>query len=764
MARWMAGMFLALAAALLGNVVAPPAARAQETATVHGRVVAVDGAAAGSVQVVAVHAPSGAHYGNVADATGHYRIGGLAPGRYRIEVRAVGQQPRTPVTITLAAGELRVVDIALQTAPVPLEGVEVTAVGRDRFEESYAATRMEAEVDGATARTFNPANTYDALRLVPGVTYSSGNRFGKPARIRGASSWTTADVIEDFPSVREAGIGAEDGGFTADFGSTIPSIALAGVEVKKGSLGVLYGGGADGGVIVNQLRRGTPGGTLGGSIETSPMGETLYMADFGAAAESFDIYAAGKLLHGNYRDFVDERGRALAADDLTSGLVRAGWQPFSSGRLEVIGIVGEDRIRYSLPRRDDAATEIDESRALAPDLFRTTNRSGFYGATFDHAVSSDLGYEVGYSLFRQRAVRFSISEDRAHRDRPETSHTGFGNVYWNESLTQALDANLKAGFEWAHHRQAEEAQESEKMQTFQDRSAFLAGTLVLDEALTLSGGGRYIVADGEYRGKQSFWVHDLGAAYDFRPTGTRLIASRSTGYSRFKGFAYFFGDVEAAGGYDVARTATLEGSVEQRIPSPWGNGRFTATVFRLETDGIPIFAGSGAGGIITQDTEANGLELSADFPLGALEVAGSFSWQDAEVVATDHPEGLNVGSTAGWIPQYSAALAVAATPFPALDLSLMATYDDGRRRQTLEPLTDDISVATSHAFTRVNAAASWRLLPSVSLRLRLENILDEKDLGYSVQTVAADGSLTTTESVAVDPGRILFVGFDIRSR
>ncbi len=740
------------------------ALEAQTTATVTGMVTGEDGGIA-AAQVMAVPVDGDGRFGAVADDAGHYTIASLRPGVYRIEVQALGHDLASAGPIELSAGETEIVNLTLTTAPIALEGVEVTGVGREQFEETYAVTRVEASVTGGEATEFNPANSYDALRLVPGVTYASGNRFSSPIRIRGASSWTTASVIEDFPSVREAGIGAEDGGFTAGFGATIPGIALAGIEVKKGSLGVLYGGGADGGVVVNQLPRGTADGFFGASVETSPMGETLVMGDAGTATGAFDIYAAGKLLAGDYDDYGDERGRVLASDDLASGLLRAGWEPFDGGRFEFIGVAGRDQIYYDLPQRDDSDTEVDESVTLDPLNFRTRNTSGFYGATFDHAVSADLGYELGYSLFKQRALRFSITEDAAHRDRPETSNTAFGNVYLNGEPLGLFTSSVKAGFEWTHHRQAEEADGSTKNQTFEDRSVFLATTAEAGD-LTLSGGARHVLATDDFTQDQSFWLHDLGAAYDVDATGTRFVTSWSTGYSRFKGFAYFFGDVSEAGGYEVARTATVEGSIQQQIPSPWNvPGSVTATVFRLDTEGIPIFAGSGIDGVITQDTRATGLELAATYPLGTrASIAGSFSWQDSEVVATDHPNNVQVGNTKGWIPRNTAALALTANPLEALELSAFATYDAGRRRQTVDPVTDDISVATASAYTRLNASAKWQFLPSLGLRVRMENILDEEDLGYTVQTLAPDGSLTTEDTVAVDPGRIIFVGFEFRHR
>ncbi|MGH7481452.1 MAG: TonB-dependent receptor [Longimicrobiales bacterium] len=731
-------------------------AAAQQAATVRGRVLDESGAAIGSAQVVAESA-AGARVSTQADAEGRYAFVGLRPGSYRLLVEAVGYGTGPGVAVELGAGEVELVDLEVRADPVALAPVEV-AVSRGRFEATYAATRAETKVSEDLPADFNPANNYDVLRLVPGVSYlfGAGGRFGKPSRIRGASTWAIADVIEDFPSVREAGIGAEDGGFTADFGSTIPAIALAGIEVKKGSLGVLYGADADGGVIVNELKRGSgpPSGALW--LEASPLGEELYMADVGLGGGGFDLYAAGKLLDGDYDDIVDPAGRALSTDDLRSGLVRAGWTPSEDARLELIALRGRDRIRYTQPTRDDPATAVDESATLPHDRFRTTNESGFYGATFDHVVSRALGYELGYSLFQQHALRYSVTEERAHRDRPEETNTAFGNAYWNRDLAPGLEANLKGGFEWTRHVQEEDANDSEKEQTFTDRSVFLASTLGVGRGLTLSGGLRYVDATDDF-GDHTIWLHDLGGAYDVDGTGTRLVTSWSTGYSRNKGFAYFFGPIREAGGVEVTRNETVEASVEQRLPTPWASaGLLTATVFKMWNDGVPVFSGWGAETVYYEEQEVDGLELYVEYPLASVAaLTGSFTLLDTEIVATTHPDGVNVGSSGVRVPRYAGALAVSVTPTPVLDLSLIGTYDDGMRREILDSETDEVTVTTSESYTRLNVASDWRVAESVSLRLRVENLLDETDLGYSTQTLGPDGVWTFDESVARDPGRIL---------
>lgn len=722
---------------------------------IEGRVLDAEGSAMPAARVVA-EAAAGEIARAEVDERGRYRIGDLAADRYRVRVEGIGYVPPEPASVELGAGAVAEVNFRLSGSPIRLEGLDVAAVSRNRFEETYAATRAETEVSAETIRDFNPANAYDALRLVPGVSYlwGSGGRFGKPSRVRGGSTWAIADVIEDFPSVREAGIGAEDGGFTADFAATIPTIAISGVEVKKGSLGVLYGADADGGVIVNQLKRGS--GDPGGSVwlEASPLGEELYMADVGFGNDDVDFYAAGKLLDGDYDEFVDEVGRALSTDNLISGLVRAGWEPMANGRLEVTALRGRDRIQYTQPARKDPESL---------NLFRTTNNSGFYGATFDHAVSRELGYEVGYSHFRQHALRFSVTEDRAHRDRPEVSNTVFGNVYLNRDILPGLSSSLKTGFEWVDHVQEENANDSDKEQAFTDRSVFAASTLQIVRGLTLSGGLRYLDARDDFR-SHHLWLHDLGAAYEIEPTGTRVIASWSTGYSRNKGFAYFFGPIRDAGGVDLSENATVEGSVEQAVPSPWSrSGTVSATVFRMWNDGVPTFSGWGAGVVYYQDQQVDGLELALDYPLGtAAGLTGSFTWMDTEIVETTHPEGVNVGSSGVQVPRYTGALAVRLTPRNDLDLSLMSAFDDGMRREIVDTRTGEVAITHNQPYTRINFAADWRASERISLRLRAENLLDQTDLGFSTQTLGADGRWTLDESVAQDPGRILSLGVVLR--
>jgi outer membrane receptor for ferric coprogen and ferric-rhodotorulic acid len=115
---------------------------------------------------------------------------------------------------------------------------------RAEMERDLKQTKSVTGVSGQELQDFNPVNAFDALRVVPGVNYlfGSGTRNATPATIRGAAGTPTPKIIDDFPSIKLSGTGADraNTGFSNP-GISIPSIAIESVEVVRGSQGVLYG-------------------------------------------------------------------------------------------------------------------------------------------------------------------------------------------------------------------------------------------------------------------------------------------------------------------------------------------------------------------------------------------------------------------------------------------------------------------------------------------------------------------------------------------
>jgi outer membrane receptor protein involved in Fe transport len=97
---------------------------------VRGVVVADDGKpmAAAAVVVRGVGADSLVQRGALTSADGRFRIGGFAPGRYRVVVAYVGHlSGSVPVSLTSAAPDVDVGSIRMATAPVALKAIVVSA-------------------------------------------------------------------------------------------------------------------------------------------------------------------------------------------------------------------------------------------------------------------------------------------------------------------------------------------------------------------------------------------------------------------------------------------------------------------------------------------------------------------------------------------------------------------------------------------------------------------------------------------------------------
>lgn len=166
-----------LASALLAILLVPLAVAAQQDATLQGTL-------QGTVRDAATQRPlagisvtvSGGRSGTT-DATGSYRITGIAPGTRTVLFRWLGYAPRTD-TLVLAAGERRVLDAALRANPVLLGLVRVSGASRV------------------------PERTVDAPAAIVSV---------EPARVRDlAASGQVPMLVADLTGVRTAQAGLFD--------------------------------------------------------------------------------------------------------------------------------------------------------------------------------------------------------------------------------------------------------------------------------------------------------------------------------------------------------------------------------------------------------------------------------------------------------------------------------------------------------------------------------------------------------------------------
>lgn len=618
------------------------------------------------------------------------------------------------------------------------------------LEERADETRSRDSIRGQTARAFNPANAYDSLRLVPGVTFSGGTRYDSPSRIRGSSLWTTASAIEGLPPVRPTGNGTEDGGFNTGLGAIIPAVAIERINVAKGGLGVRYGGNVDGGVITTELQRGR--GATGGEVvyDYAPIREHLLMADVGGQSKQgrFDFYAAGKTLDANYDQVTTRFGEQQINQQLHSGLIRAGYQPSADTRLELIGVSGREEHDW----RDLAASN--------EDRLHTTNQTNYLALQAGHDVTpGEWGGNLGYTLYDREAERYNGSTDTVLRDRPQRTHTVFGDF----GRTLAFDN----GFRWSpelsaqhvDHEQREEAPGGEKEQNFSDASVAWSNTLALGKRWTFTGGLRHAWLDSD-GGEDEITVHELAAARTFVSTGTRVHLSHSTSYYRNKGFVFFasgaFGGDEIPGGLPVAETETTELGIRQDL-SLFAGGFARIALFDRTTQDAPNFGVFGAGELTFDTTEARGVEFNSELALtDRLRARLSYTHMETEIVDSSAATRDRIGDSALNAPENTAGLGLSWTATRRIRLSSIATYDSGYRQVDESP--SGVTVTESDAFVRWNAVAEWQPTERFSLALRGENLLDEQDLNFE-RTSSAGG---TIGEVAETPGRFLALNLQYR--
>jgi outer membrane receptor protein involved in Fe transport len=120
--------------------------------------------------------------GTVTDKTGAFRLDGLKPGRYCVEVSFVGYREKAVNGFDVAAGALLDIGrVDLEQRPVPVQGVEATA---ERPAISFEADKTV--IDVGKLPTASSGTAVDALQNVPAVKVDiEGN-----VTLRGSSTFT----------------------------------------------------------------------------------------------------------------------------------------------------------------------------------------------------------------------------------------------------------------------------------------------------------------------------------------------------------------------------------------------------------------------------------------------------------------------------------------------------------------------------------------------------------------------------------------------
>ena len=218
----------------------------QSGASVRGTVASAHGGAAIAGANVAVFEAGSRHVRSAVttDAGGRYRVAGLAPGIYRLEVRASGYRAARRCA-TLRAGRAEALHLVLDTAASRAEPT-VPASSRPREAACRAPTRDAPVVQPPARRPAVVTSSVGLLRSMAGVNLTQTGMDRRTVALRGINDTFSSDplvLVDDRP----AGLPALGANVYALM--PIQPVDLKRVDVVRGPAAAQYGPGAAGGVL-----------------------------------------------------------------------------------------------------------------------------------------------------------------------------------------------------------------------------------------------------------------------------------------------------------------------------------------------------------------------------------------------------------------------------------------------------------------------------------------------------------------------------------
>lgn len=697
---------------------------------------------------------------------GSFRFRGLRAGKYTLQIRAGGFETYNS-DVTLAAGGEEDVLVRLSVASLTT-AITVEAAAdeiRAQVDSDYSQNKSITEVEGQTVMQFNAVSNYDMLRLLPGVMTSAHggrDRFSLPTNIRGAAAWGTVETVDDYPAINITPVSAEDGGYTASFSSVVPSLALRKLSLATGGLGVTYGQAA-GGVVRSTIKQGSPGRPeTSVRMEGSGIGEGTVMAETGGGVRNFDYYIAGQSVIGEYGDAYDTFARPIQDLRLYSGLIKTGYRTSPGGRLEGMFIGGNENHSFF---QDSAVAA--ENRTIRRD-YHTEKQNYFAALRYDYRPSDDIVFGTGLTHNRFHENRIEDAMDGvpvgvSRRNRPQWATRGFANLNFRKELSRSLIYSGTGGGEvtWDRFR---DITTTPVGFSFREQAMYWRNTITVSRRLSLIGGARLSLLNNGFRDMRRT-SYDIGASY-ILPTQTRLKFSRSNGFKLNKAFYLWWGNGlfiqrPPAMGLDPSETSTWEGGVEQTVALPRGtSGIVRATYFSTEESRLFNFGNSQTGVPYYDAARARGLEFWTEWRLGIVRPFASFTYLNNARTGSTNPLANNIDIRFTPLPSRAAGFGAQVDATRRLLLVVMGHYDSGAVQEQV--VNDSIVVSRFGSFGKVNATASYAISERLGLILRVENLLNRRDLGYSRTVLNPDGSTQNIAGTQRDPGIIFGGGFQYR--
>ncbi|WPJ94321.1 TonB-dependent receptor [Coraliomargarita algicola] len=634
-------------------------------------------------------------------------------------------------------------------APIKATFSEVTLTGEAA--RGFDATMTQTSLEGDMVESLTPVNNYSLLRLLPGVNggLSNKDRFGGPVSIRGGVTWGVVQLVDDYPVIDVVPVSAEDGGYTAGLSSIIPSIALTEMGVETGALGVRYGQ-ATGGAIRSQIKRGSAENPYSGlQVEYNTIGEITGMAETSGGEGKWDYYAAVQTVQADYGDAYDTHSRQLQDLELYSGLTKIGYRPNDKGRVELLLIGGtEDHNYFNTGNASDYHTEKDNI---------------FVGLRYDHVMDNDLKWDIGttYNYFREN--RINNTTGLSERDRPQEAFKLFTNLSKHFELSEEWSMETINGVEFSDDYFSDQTN-AEKRYDFGETSVYTRNSFNWNDRVTLNVGLRGTQIDNAFRNIYHV-AHNVGAAVNLNALG-QFHVSHFTGYRLNKAFYLWWGggsflDRAPADGLDPSESETLEIGWKRNFQLLEGNGSIRLTYFDTTESRIFNFANTGTGTPYYDEGESKGFEAWLEWQATEeLKLFTGYTSLKNRRVDSTNPAATNLDLRFSPLPEHTASLGFSWRFAEDWELTTTALYDSGSQREFYDAGVREVE--TFEEFFHIDAAVSWQVTEDLMLFGRIENLLNEKDLGYSSVREESDGSTTRNNATQEDPGILFALGARIQ--
>ena len=178
-------------------------------------------------------------------ADGSYRITGIAPGSYTVQIASVGYSPKSFPNTSVAGGGTATVDASLSLEPMRLEDIEVTTVTRKTEKQTEAPAAVFAQVREEIEE--RPALTVaDHLKSVPGADIVQGGLVQSNVVARGFNNIFSGSLLT-LIDYRYAAVPSLRVNVATFFPTTNEDIDK--IEFVLGPGAALYGPNADKGVL-----------------------------------------------------------------------------------------------------------------------------------------------------------------------------------------------------------------------------------------------------------------------------------------------------------------------------------------------------------------------------------------------------------------------------------------------------------------------------------------------------------------------------------